>query len=462
MDTLLEQMKLAAGDGATNDFFGWSVSIDGDTAIVGALLDDDNGDNSGSAYILSRSGGTWTQQQKLTPSDGAAFDQFGQSVYMSGDTAVAGAPFDDDNGSSSGSAYVFTRSGGTWVQQQKLTPADGEAGDRFGFSVSIDNDTVVIGAVTDDDNGSDSGSAYVFTRSGGVWTQQQKLTPMLGTGFFPQAFDQFGVSVSVSGDLVLIGANGKDMFWGNQGAAYFFHRSGGVWGQKNLVFDGSGSANDQFGSSVSIDGDVALIGVPLDDDKGSASGSVFLYIGSLSGNFSPLLKLTASDGATGDQFGFSVSVNGDTAVVGSFLDNDVPNDSGSAYIFRSTGGKFNWSAQQKQKLTASDDAAGDRFARSVSLSGSTVLIGAYLHDRVKISIQESHVHQGDVSGVAHNKAVGHLSTVGSLNVLNPRAARTIIVAKVHCLLNVQARGDLIDGGTVGSADEVAGWAKSGN
>ena len=168
--------KLTAGDGAASDEFGSSVSVSGDTAVIGSSQDDDNGSNSGSAYVYVRSGGVWSEQQKLTASDGAGFDRFGESVSVSGDTVVVSARIDDANGISSGSAYVFVRSGGVWSEQQKLTASDGAANDQFGVSVSVSGDTLVIGAHLDDDNGSNSGSAYGFVRSGGAWSEQQKLT----------------------------------------------------------------------------------------------------------------------------------------------------------------------------------------------------------------------------------------------------------------------------------------------
>ncbi len=147
--------KLLAGDGAAWDEFGYSVSIAGDTAVIGARVDDDNGENSGSAYVFVRDGSNnWSQQAKLTADDGAANDRFGISVSIAGDTTVIGAYADDDNGSFSGSAYVFVRDGSNnWSQKAKLTADDGATSDWFGYSVSIAGDTVVIGAALDDDNG---------------------------------------------------------------------------------------------------------------------------------------------------------------------------------------------------------------------------------------------------------------------------------------------------------------------
>ncbi len=158
-----EQAKLTASDAASEDDFGRSVSISGDTAIIGSPLDDDGGSSSGSAYLFVRIAGTWTEQAKLTADDAAAGDLFGDSVSISGDTAIIGATKDEDPGSlDSGSAYVFVRSAGTWTGQAKLTATEAAAEDNFGFSVSISGDTAVVGSIGDDDGGSSSGSAYVY------------------------------------------------------------------------------------------------------------------------------------------------------------------------------------------------------------------------------------------------------------------------------------------------------------
>jgi len=158
----MEQQKITASDGASDDYFGYSVSISGDTAIVGAHGKDDKGSLSGGAYVFVRDGTTWSEQQKLTASDGTVNDYFSYSVSISGDTAIVGAHGDDDRGSGSGSAYVFVRHGTTWSEQQKLRASDGAGSDYFGSSVSISGDAVIVGAYADDDNVFDSGSAYVF------------------------------------------------------------------------------------------------------------------------------------------------------------------------------------------------------------------------------------------------------------------------------------------------------------
>jgi hypothetical protein len=219
----IEVAKLFAADGGEGDQFGYSVAVSGDTALIGVRFDDDavNGVDSGSVYVFTRSGTTWTQQAKLTASDGAAVDSFGYSVALAGDTVLIGARFDDDDvkGVDSGSVYVFTRSGSKWSQQAKLT-ADGGAGDWFGYTVALSGDTAIIGAHSNDGaNGVDSGSAYVFTRSGTAWSQKSKLTAADG-----KAGDQFGGKLAVPGDTVVVGARLVDdvVFGVDSGAVYIF------------------------------------------------------------------------------------------------------------------------------------------------------------------------------------------------------------------------------------------------
>src|ERR1043166_3360199 len=194
--TWSEQAHPVASDAHPSAVFGFSMAISGDTAIVGAP-DEPSGTRPGAAYVFTRNGSVWMQQQKLTASDAAAQDQFGISVSISGDTVIVGS-YQDDNtrGMNAGSAYVFTRNGTVWTQQQKLTAADGADDDNFGDSVSISGDTAIVGAYFDDTAaGFNVGSAYVFTRGGTVWTQQQKLTASDGA-----EIDIFGTSVAIVGD----------------------------------------------------------------------------------------------------------------------------------------------------------------------------------------------------------------------------------------------------------------------
>jgi hypothetical protein len=327
------------------------VSVSGDYAVVGANENDDAGSNSGSAYIFVRSGTTWTQQQKLTASDAASSDHFGRSVSVSGDYAVVGAVNDN---SGEGSAYIFVRSGTTWTQQQKLTASDAASNDYFGISVSVSGDYAVVGAHGDN---SGEGSAYIFVRSGTTWTQQQKLTASDAA-----SNDYFGASASLSGDYAVVGAYGDNS---GEGSAYIFVRSGTTWTQQQKLTASDAASNDYFGASASLSGDYAVVGA-YGDNSGEGSAYIFVRSGT---TWTQQQKLTASDAASNDYFGASASLSGDYAVVGAYGDNS---GQGSAYIFVRSG--TTWS--QQQKLTASDAASYDSFGISVSVSEDYAVVGA--------------------------------------------------------------------------------------
>ena len=368
-----EAAALLASDGAASDFFGNSVSVSGDVAVIGAYGDDDAGSGSGSVYVFHRgSDGTWSLEQKLTASDGALGDSFGYSVSVHGDVCVVGARQDDDNGSSSGSAYIFRRaSDGTWSEEAKLTASDGAADDRFGWSVSVSGDVCVVAASWDE---SYTGSAYVFRRaSDGTWSEEQKLTASDGA-----MVDYFGWSVSVSGDICVVGALMDDDNGDGSGSAYVFHRgSDGTWSQEQKLTAPDGAAEDRFGTSVSVSRDICVIGAYYDDDDGEDSGSAYVFLRASDGTWSQEQKLTASDGAAGDNFGTSVSVSGDVCIVGASWDDDIASSSGSAYTFRRAS-DGTWS--QEAKLTASNGAASDNFGTSVSVSGDVCFAGAINND----------------------------------------------------------------------------------
>ena len=359
---------LVADDGDTNEFFGFSVAIAGDIAVVGAQGDDENGDESGAAYVFTRSDAGWSQEAKLTANDAEAGDQFGGSIALFGETILVGARRDDDNGDESGAAYLFTRYESDWIQQAKLTAADGEAGAEFGRSVALSDDTAIIGAARDDEKGEDSGSVYVFTRSGTNWSQLAKLTAADGA-----KGDVFGISVALDGDTALIGADLDDDKGENSGSVYVYTRSKGTWSQQAKLTAADAGNVDIFGVRVAISGDTALIAARRDDDdvNGVDSGSAYVFIRSGT-SWTQQAKLTANDAEAGDLFGFNVALYGDTGIVTAAMDDDKGPNSGAAYVFTRSGS--DWS--QQTKLTAADGAADDVFGWSVSLSGNTAMIGA--------------------------------------------------------------------------------------
>ncbi len=369
----VEQAKTIATDGAVGDEFGFSVSISGETIVVGARVDDVGANiNQGSAYVFVRTGMSWSQQQKLIATDGAAADVFGGSVAVSGETIVVGSSSDDLSGvgGDQGSAYVFVRTGTNWSQQQKLTASDSMQSDAFGTSVGISGETIVVGAQNDTIGGNLAhGSAYVFVRTGMNWIEQQKLLASDGT-----AFDHFGFSVAISGETLVVGAYGND-FGANQlqGAAYVFVRTGTSWSQQQKLTASVGAAFNSFGISVAVSGETLVVGA-MGDDVGANinQGSAYVFVRTGT-SWSQQQKLTATDGAAGDDFGGSVAISGETVVAGAPFDDVGANQSqGSAYVFVRTG--TNWS--QQQKLSASDGAAGDQFGTSVAISGESIIIGA--------------------------------------------------------------------------------------
>ena len=367
--------KLQANDGLASDYFGSSVAISGDYAIVGAFSDTVGGNqDKGSAYIFQYSGSSWSQQAKLIPSDGMIDDHFGYSVSISGDYAIVGTGESDINWTDKGSAYIFHRTGNIWVQQAKLLADDGMEGDEFGYSVSISGDYAIVGAYHDDiERNLYEGSAYIFHRTGDSWSLQAKLTASDG-----RRDDHFGYSVSISGDYAIVGAV-FDNVGGNyrQGSAYIFHRNGSSWEQQVQLTASDGWIGDQFGYSVSISGDYAIVGAYNDgvgwNHEGYKSGSAYVFHHSGS-TWTQQAWLTASDGGYEDHFGNSVSITGDHAMVGAYFDDNEEDDNqGSVYIFNRTGSTW----MQQTKLSESDGGTSDNFGYSVSISDDYALIGAW-------------------------------------------------------------------------------------
>ncbi len=321
----LPEYKLIASDGAGGDLFGYSVDMSGNRCIVGAYGDDDNGSSSGSAYIFEWNGSNWTEKAKLTASDGVDSDYFGYSVSISGDRCIIGAYGDDDNGSSSGSAYIFEWNGTGWTETAKLTASDGYSSDYFGISVDISGDRCIVGAYGDDDNGSSSGSAYIFEWNGLGWIETAKLTAPDG-----YSSDNFGISVDISGDRCIVGAPYDDDKGSSSGSAYIFQRDGSSWIETTKLTASDGYTSDYFGYSVGINGDHCIASAYYDDDNGSDSGSAYIF--QRNGSSWTETKLTASDGYTSDYFGYSVEISGDRYIIGACGDDDNGSDSGSAYV----------------------------------------------------------------------------------------------------------------------------------
>ena len=329
----LQQAQLIAADGAPQDWLGFSVALDGETALVGAPYDDVGvTTDQGTAYVFVRSGATWNQQAQLIASDGAGQDCFGESVALAGDTVVVGTSWHDANANTDqGAAYVFVRSGATWNQQAQLVASDGAPDDRFGGAVALDGETALVGVPYDDvDSDVNQGSAYVFVRSGTSWSQQAQLIASDGA-----SQDRFGYSVALDGETALVGApysdRGADA---DQGAAYVFVRSGTSWSQQAQFTAAAGDAGDSFGGAVALAGDTALVGAYGDDVGANANqGTAYVFVRS-DATWSQQAQLIASDGADQDWFGCSVALQGETALVGTIWHDVGANaNQGAAYVF---------------------------------------------------------------------------------------------------------------------------------
>jgi hypothetical protein len=435
----VRQGYLKASNLNNGDKLGYSVAIDGDTAVVGAPFEDGNAtdvngpDNNlaidaGAAYVFVRSGGVWTEQAYLKASNSQADDRFGNSVAIHGDTAVVGAFFEDGASSSvvgnyndfrplAGAAYVFVRSGGTWAQQAYLKASNAGADDLFGQEVAISGDSLIVGAYQEsgsstivngpnDDLASQAGAAYIFVRNAGVWTQQAYLK-----AFNAAIEDNFGISVDIDGDTALVGAynedsnatgvggNGGNNTSPNSGAAYTFKRNAGIWtADAYLKASNTGDA-DLFGASVAIDGNVAAVsaireksaatGVNGDEanDSLSMAGAVYVFRNT-AGVWSQEAYLKASNTDSNDEFGHDIALSGNRIAVASFQeesastvsdtggDDNSAENAGAVYVFSKTGATW----AQDSYLKAFNAAESDFFGFSIGLDGSTVVSGAPFED----------------------------------------------------------------------------------
>ena len=366
--TVTFKEKITSSDGAAFDQFGFSVALDGDSKLIGARLDDDHGLSSGSAYLFDAMG----SETKLTAADAADGDQFGYSVALDGGKALVGASSGDGNSGDSGAVYLFNGIGG----QSKLSAGDGAPSDFFGSAVALENGTALVGARGDDDLGANSGSAYLINPLG----NQTKRTAADGV-----QGDAFGFSVALDNGTSLIGAFADDDAGNGSGSASMIDANG----VQTKLTASDGAEGDQFGWSVALEGGTALIGARADDDLGTNSGSAYLF--DALGNET---KLLASDGLLGDQFGFSVALSDRYAVIGSLLNDNVNGfDAGAVYVFDLLTG------QEIAKLIAPDGKSSDRFGYSVAIAANTILVGAIQADGEVANSGAAYLFEIDVSEV---------------------------------------------------------------
>ncbi|MFV2068852.1 MAG: T9SS type A sorting domain-containing protein [Pirellulales bacterium] len=416
-----QEQKLTADDAVAGIGFGDSGALGDGVALIGATATGLANLSAGAVYVLkwNESEGMWQHATKLTADDGELDDRFGWSVAISGDAAVIGAPDVGGVGAKSGAAYVFRRVDGAWQQEQKLSADDAPAGDRFGRSVSVSGDVAVVGAPDADGDGGPTGAAYVFRWDGTAWQQEQKLQ----VGSFA-TIASFGASVAALGDRLLIGVPRAGPGAQNLGAAYVFRwdSTEAKWLDEQRLSASDENPQDMFGSSVALSDSIALIGVPADEDGGSAAGAayVFRWDGE---TWQEEQKLLADDADAGDRFGDAVALSGDVAVVGSPNDdNDGGLSAGGSYIFEWNGASWD----QTTKLTADDSGIGDHFGESVAVGGDRILVGASNNDDGGESAGSAYVFSRGATETAVEDVPEPSSQLALLTYPNPFRQRAIL------------------------------------
>lgn len=358
--SISEIAKVTDPNSASSAWFGTEVAIDGSTAVV---ADGYGADNRGTVLVYTRSGSTWSLEATLRPNRATRSDDaFGVSLAIDGDTILVGAYLDDVDGAfDQGSVHVFTRSGTAWSEQAVLTAAEGETGDGFGESVALDGDTAVIGA---EGGGAEfyQGAAYVFTRSGTTWSQQAELTAADGL-----EQDQFGASVTVDGDLVAVGAVGDDVGGAsNQGSVYVFSRTGSAWSQQTQLTAEAGLGRVVFGRVVALSGDTLAVSGQI---AGSGDGVVAVYVRAGAG-WSQQAELMAEPPSI--DFAEEMDLDGDTIVASSESYAQVDR----VLVYTRSRGTWSYTGE----LVGSDAEPLDSFGSSVALDGNSAVVGALAAD----------------------------------------------------------------------------------
>lgn len=397
-----QYQKVVASDRDNNDEYGNAVAIDGEYAIVGAKREDHDGndmnqaDDAGSCYILKNTAGAWSEEAKLVAADRESQDWFGHRVDISGTYAIAGAPF-EGTPAGAGAAYIFERtSGGTWVQAAKLEAPIRKSSDYFGFSVGISGDWAVCGAYYEDEDENEAnevlsaGSAYIFKRDNGLntWNFYQKIVAS------DRELDaRFGMSVAIDGDQIIVGAefddvDGANGYQSNAGSAYVFRLNGGTWEQEAHLTASDYGSSENFGWAVDVSGDYAVVGAyknDTDEDGLNSSpdaGAAYVFERG-AGAWPQVAKIVGSDRANVDFFGYDVAIHNSTIAVGAYRQDrnfegqENWTDAGAVYVYdRNSNGEW----LESQKITHSDRKTLDQLGYSVDLSDDDIIAGANMED----------------------------------------------------------------------------------
>ncbi|MDF1698611.1 MAG: Ig-like domain-containing protein, partial [Saprospiraceae bacterium] len=370
-----ELYKALATDGANFDEMGRSVAIFGDYAMVGSYKNNNgNGSNSGGVYVYHFDGSVWSYSEKLVPADNQADDNFGISIAMDGDYAVIGASGDDDAGNAAGAAYVYKRVGTTWMEEDKVTSSNASSIGLFGTSVSISGDVIVVGAYNNNSSGTTfGGSATVYRRTGASWNEESVL---VSSDVEPG--DQLGWSVAVDGDYIIVGAVQEGSF-AYAGSAYIFFWNGSTWTETQKLLASDVGPQDRFGYSVSIDGDYIAVGALKHTEEGTATSNGAAYIFKRTGAvWSEEVKLLASDLESDAEFGFSLVLVGDILAVGARKSNTGGVKDGAAYVFERTGTSWN----EVNQVLPNNTGVDMFFGSSIDFHQSRLICGAIGDDEV--------------------------------------------------------------------------------
>ncbi len=397
----VEQTKLVAPEAHAGDYFGISVAIDGDTALVGAHRVNKPTADAGSVYVFERLGNSWIQTDQLTAPDATKFAYFGFSVGIDGDTAIIGATRDDEAGSDAGAAYVFVRNGIQWTLEEKLLGNNTESEDNFGYAVDVDGDFAIV---TSPKN-KGQGAAYIYQRDGTKWQQKRNRVRIRMIPIDPDGASAFGTSVDISGETAVIGAIGGVVGEDTVGAAYVFTQNEPpFWNQHTKLVAGDRRGGDQLGFAVAISGNEVITGAPKHSAGGLASGAAYIFEQKEDGAWVETIKLSDGETASEDQFGISVSISGNLAVAGAQQDDDIEPNAGAAYIFERSGALW----LQRAKLAADDAKAGDLFGNAAAINGETVLIGAPGVDDAGPEAGAAYVFiQSDTEWIQQAKLIGN-------------------------------------------------------
>lgn len=347
--------------------FGVSVAAAPDTIFVAATPTSTTKTGTrgpASIHVFQHRSAGWVRAEVLPVPEVAVEDLFGLSMATDGATLVVGAQYADARGTDSGQAYVFEQTGGRWHQAAVLLASDAAAGDQFGLTVSVSGATVAVGARLADSGPAAAGAAYVFTRQNGSWQQVVKLTASDAV-----AGDIFG-RVSIDEDVMMITADLNDDRGLNAGKAYAFRRRAGAWAEVARMTANDGTAGDEFGLSLDLEDGTAVFGAVGSNRRADDSGAAYVFE-QRGSEWVQAARLTASDGATGHGFGWSVAVDDDTIVVGAPNHNGAGRRAGAAFVFERRAGVWTQAAQ----LTASDAAPATSFGSTVAISGNTIVVG---------------------------------------------------------------------------------------